>query len=260
MPIRNVKGLVALVTGAASGLGRGTVERLAKQGMKVVVADLPSSKGAEVASHLGADNAIFTPVNVTSEEDVRKALEETKKAFGKLDVVVNCAGVAIAAKVYNFNKRRCHDLADFNRILSVNAGGTFNVIRLACELFAENKLDDQKQRGVVINTASIAAFDGQMGQAAYGASKGAIVSMTLPLARDLAADGVRVVTIAPGLFQTPLLAMLPDKVRLFMQSTVPNPSRFGDPDEYAAMVQHIIENPYLNGEVIRLDGALRMQP
>jgi len=248
------------VTGAASGLGRGTAERLVKQGAKVVVADLPTSKGAEFATHLGAGNAIFTPLNVTSEEDVMKAMEETKKAFGKLDVVVNCAGVAIAAKVYNYNKRRMHDLADFNRILSVNVGGTFNVIRHACHLFGDNQLDDQKQRGVIINTASIAAFDGQMGQAAYAASKGGIVSMTLPLARDLAADGVRVVTIAPGLFQTPLLAMLPDKVRIFMQATVPNPSRFGDPDEYAALVQHIIENPYMNGEVIRLDGALRMAP
>ncbi|XP_078041192.1 hydroxysteroid 17-beta dehydrogenase 10 [Augochlora pura] len=254
-----LKGMVALVTGGASGLGLGTVQRFVKEGAKVVIADLPTSKGKDITNELGSSTA-FAPMDVRSEEDVLKALELTKNKFEKLDVLVNAAGVACAFKVYNFNKSRPHSFEDFERIISVNTIGTFNVIRLAVALMHENKADADGQRGVVINTASVAAYDGQIGQAAYSASKGGIVSMTLPLARDLALVGIRVNTIAPGLMDTPLLQALPNKVRAFLKETVPFPKRLGKPDEYAQLVQHIVENPLLNGEVIRLDGALRMQP
>ena len=221
---------------------------------------------------------------VTAEEDVAKAIALVKDKFGKLDVAVNCAGIGVAFKTYNFNKKTAHSLDDFARVLKVskraateafncgptliiisqniqvNTVGTFNVIRLTAGLIGENGPDTNGQRGVIINTASIAAYDGQMGQAAYAASKGAIVGMTLPIARDFASQGIRVMTIAPGLFETPLLLALPEKVRKFLAQTVPFPSRLGLPDEYAQLVQSIVENPMLNGEVIRIDGALRMQP
>ncbi|XP_043286766.1 3-hydroxyacyl-CoA dehydrogenase type-2 [Venturia canescens] len=255
-----LKGIVTLVTGGASGLGRGTVERFVKHGAKVVIADLPTSQGNSIANELGEANAIFAPVDVTSESDVTAALEMVKNKFGKLDVVVNAAGVAVAFKTYNFNKKRAHSLEDFARVLTVNTVGTFNVIRLSVGLIGENEPNVDGQRGVVINTASVAAYDGQIGQAAYSASKGAIVGMTLPLARDLSTHGIRVVTIAPGLFDTPLLGSLPPKVRSFLCKSVPFPQRLGSPDEYAQLVQSIVENPLLNGETIRLDGALRMQP
>ncbi|XP_076649196.1 hydroxysteroid 17-beta dehydrogenase 10 [Halictus rubicundus] len=254
-----LKGLVALVTGGASGLGLGTTQRFIREGAKVVIADLPTSKGNDVASKLGS-SAVFAPMDVTSEKDVTEALELTKKQFQKLDVVVNAAGIACAFKVYNFNKNRPHSLEDFEKVVTVNTIGTFNVIRLAVELMHENTPNGDGQRGVVINTASVAAFDGQIGQAAYSASKGGVVGMTLPLARDLAKVGIRVVTIAPGLMDTPMLQALPEKVRAFLSETVPFPTRLGTPDEYAMLAQQIIENPLLNGEVIRLDGALRMQP
>lgn len=254
-----LKGMVALVTGGASGLGLGTVQRFVKEGAKVVIADLPTSKGNDIAKELGS-STVFAPMDVTSEKDVTQALELTKKKFEKLDVLVNAAGIAIAFKVYNFNKNRAHTLEDFQQVVTVNTIGTFNVTRLAVGLMYENQPNVDGQRGVVINTASVAAYDGQMGQAAYSASKGAIVAMTLPLARDLAKAGIRVTTIAPGLMDTPLLQALPDKVRAFLQETIPFPQRLGKPDEYAQLVQHIVENPLLNGEVIRLDGALRMQP
>ncbi|XP_076286982.1 hydroxysteroid 17-beta dehydrogenase 10 [Lasioglossum baleicum] len=254
-----LKGLVALVTGGASGLGLGTAQRFVREGAKVVIADLPTSNGTEVASKLG-NSAVFAPVDVTSEKDVTEALQLTKKQFQKLDVLVNAAGIARAFKVYNFNKHRPHSLEDFERVIAVNTVGTFNVIRLAVELMNENTPNVDGQRGVVVNTASVAAFDGQMGQAAYSASKGGVVSMTLPLARDLAKVGIRVCTVAPGLMDTPMLQALPDKVRAFLSETIPFPTRLGTPDEYAMLVQQIVENPLLNGEVIRLDGALRMQP
>jgi len=193
-------------------------------------------------------------------EDVAAALEETKGKFGRLDAVVNCAGIGVAFKVYNFNKDRAHTQEDFVKVQLVNTCGTFNVIRQAVGLIGKNEPDSDNQRGVVINTASVAAFDGQMGQAAYSASKGAIVGMTLPLARDLASQGIRVNCIAPGLFDTPLLQSLPEKVRAFLAKTVPNPSRLGNPDEYAQLVESIVLNRMLNGETIRLDGAIRMQP
>lgn len=255
-----LKGLVGIVTGGASGLGRATVERFVREGAKVTLIDLPTSKGADVASALGIENCLFVPADITKESDIITALNNTKDKFGKLDMTVNCAGIGVAFKVYNFNKNRAHALDDFIRVQMVNTVGTFNVIRLAVGLMGSNEPDADGQRGVVINTASVAAFEGQIGQAAYSASKGAIVGMTLPLARDLATQGIRVVTIAPGLFDTPLLASLPQKVREYLAKTVPNPSRLGYPDEYAQLAVHVVNNKMLNGETIRLDGALRMQP
>ncbi|CAL1689029.1 unnamed protein product [Lasius platythorax] len=254
-----LKGTVALVTGGASGLGRGTVERFIRQGAKAVIADLPVSKGKTLAEELGENNAVFAPVDVTSESDIQAALDLTKQKFGKLDVLVNAAGIAIAFKTYNSNKKLPHKLEDFSKIIQVNTIGTFNAIRLSVGLMIENTPNQDGQRGVIVNTASVAAFDGQIGQAAYSASKAAVVGMTLPIARDLSKDGIRVVTIAPGLFDTPLLMALPEKVRVFLAKSVPFPQRLGSPDEYASLVQQIVENPLLNGETIRLDGALRMQ-
>lgn len=199
-------------------------------------------------------------LKVTSEQDVTAALELAKNNFNKLDVLVNAAGVAVAFKTFNFNRDLPHDLGDFQNVINVNTVGTFNVIRLSVRLMYENTPNEDGQRGVIINTASVAAYEGQMGQAAYSASKGGVVGMTLPIARDLAKAGIRVCTIAPGLFNTPMLQALPEKVRAYLAKTVPFPQRLGNPDEYAKLVQQIIENPLLNGETIRLDGALRMQP
>ncbi|XP_043504213.1 3-hydroxyacyl-CoA dehydrogenase type-2-like [Polistes fuscatus] len=252
-----LKNTVALITGGASGLGRGTALRFVKEGAKVVIADLPASKGQELASQLN-NQAIFVPTDVSSEEDVLNALKATKTNFGKLTAVVNAAGIGYAHKTYDFNKNQPHQLDEFTKVIKVNAMGTFNVIRLAVGLIGENTPNEDGARGVIINTASVAAYDGQMGQAAYSASKAAIVGMTLPIARDLSRHGIRVVTIAPGLFDTPLFATLPDKVRNSLCKMIPFPQRLGKPDEYAQLAQHIIENPLLNGETIRLDGAIRM--
>lgn len=248
---------MALVTGGASGLGRATVERFAKAGSKVILGDLETSQGGDIAQELG-DNVIFVPVDVTSEKDVTQALDTAKEKFGRLSVAVNCAGIAVAYKTFNFNKHLAHRLEDFQRTINVNTVGTFNVIRLSAGLIGQNEPDGGGQRGVIINTASIAAFEGQMGQAAYSASKAAIVGMTLPIARDLASHGIRVVTISPGLFDTPLLQGLPEDIKMFLAKTVPFPKRLGDPEEFAQFVESIVDNPILNGEVIRLDGALRM--
>ncbi|XP_074644151.1 3-hydroxyacyl-CoA dehydrogenase type-2-like [Tubulanus polymorphus] len=258
--ITKLQGLVGLVTGGGSGLGRASAERLAREGCKVVVCDLPASKGNEVAKSIGDDKCIFVPTDVTNTEQVLAALSSAKEQFGRLDIAVNCAGIGIAHRTYNFNKETPHSLDDFMKVLTVNTVGTFNVIRLAAGLMGKNEPNVDGQRGVIVNTASVAAYDGQIGQVAYSASKGAIVGMTLPIARDFAKQGIRVCTIAPGLFDTPLLAGLPEKVRNFLSSTIPFPSRLGLPDEYGHLVQMIVENPLLNGEVIRLDGALRMQP
>ncbi|XP_014612786.1 PREDICTED: 3-hydroxyacyl-CoA dehydrogenase type-2-like [Polistes canadensis] len=252
-----LKNTVALITGGASGLGRGTVLRFVKEGAKVVIADLPASKGQELSDQL-EKQAIFVPTDVTSEEDVSNAVGAAKSNFGKLTAVVNAAGIAVAYKTYNFNKNQPHHYEDFQKVIKVNTFGTFNVIRLAVGLIGENTPNEDGARGVIINTASVAAYDGQIGQAAYSASKAAIVGMTLPIARDLSKHGIRVVTIAPGLFDTPLLSSLPDKVRNVLCKMIPFPQRLGKPDEYAQLAQHIIENPLLNGETIRLDGALRM--
>ncbi|XP_053947624.1 3-hydroxyacyl-CoA dehydrogenase type-2 [Anastrepha obliqua] len=254
-----IKNAVSLVTGGASGLGRAAVERFARQGARVVLADLSSSKGSEVAREIG-DNVIFVPVDVTSEKDVQEAVQTAKEKFGRLDLAVNCAGTAVAVKTYNFNKDVAHRLDDFTRVLTVNTIGTFNVIRLAAGVMGINEPNKDGQRGVIVNTASVAAYDGQIGQAAYAASKAAVVGMTLPIARDLSTQGIRVCTIAPGLFNTPMLMSLPEKVRTFLAKSIPFPQRLGEPSEYAHLVQAIYENPLLNGETIRLDGALRMQP
>ncbi|XP_069785351.1 LOW QUALITY PROTEIN: 3-hydroxyacyl-CoA dehydrogenase type-2 [Narcine bancroftii] len=257
--VRSVKGLVALVTGGASGLGRATVERLVGQGASAVIVDLPTSSGAKVAESMG-ERCAFAPADVTSESDIKSAVALAREKFGRLDINVNCAGIAVAFKTYNFKKEVAHSLEDFHRVISVNVAGTFNVLRLAAGEMGRNDPDEDGHRGVIVNTASVAAYDGQVGQAAYAASKGGIVAMTLPIARDLAPQGIRVVTIAPGLFSTPLLGTLPEKVRAFLSRQVPFPSRLGHPEEYAHLVQAIVENPMLNGEVIRLDGAIRMQP
>jgi len=257
--IRSVNGVVTMVTGGASGLGKATVERLHSQGAKVVLMDTPKSAGAEVAKTLG-EGAIFTPADVTNDEQVKAAMDATKEKFGRLDTLINCAGIAYAFKIYSTGKREMGDMEKIKHTLSINVIGTLNVSRHAVHLMVDNEPDDAKQRGLIVNTASVAAYDGQVGQVAYSASKGAIVGMNLPMARDLADTGIRVMTIAPGLFDTPLLSKLPNKVRQFLMNLVPNPSRLGDPEEYAALCQHIMENRYLNGEVIRLDGGLRMPP
>ncbi|XP_053623611.1 3-hydroxyacyl-CoA dehydrogenase type-2 [Plodia interpunctella] len=253
------KGLVGLVTGGSSGLGRATAEQLVKQGGRVVICDLPSSNGQETAKQLG-QNATFVSVDVTSEQDIKNALQTTRDKFGRLDVAVNCAGVATASRTYNFKKDQPFDLKEFQRTIEVNLVGTFNVIRLAAGFIGKNAPDADGQRGVIINTASVAAFDGQIGQAAYSASKAGVVGMTLPVARDLAKQGIRVVTIAPGLFRTPMMASLPEPAIKQLEASVPFPSRLGHPHEFALLVQSVIQNPMLNGETIRLDGSLRMQP
>lgn len=254
----NFQRVVALVTGSASGLGRATAERFAREGARVVLCDLPSSQGADVAAAIG-ENALFVPCDVTSEADVNTALDAAQARFGAaVNVAVNCAGIAIGARTVS--KKGPHDLASFEKVLRVNVLGTFNVIRLCAARMTQQEPDEGGERGVVINTASVAAYDGQIGQVAYSASKGAIVAMTLPIARDLAGNGIRVMTIAPGLFKTPMMAGLPEQVQNELAASVPFPSRLGDPDEYAQLAQHIVTNRMLNGEVIRLDGALRMPP
>ncbi|KJH49887.1 oxidoreductase, short chain dehydrogenase/reductase family protein [Dictyocaulus viviparus] len=257
--LRSTQRLVAVVTGGASGLGRGTVETLVKSGANVAILDLPTSKGADVANELG-DNVLFTATDVSVDTEVKTAFDKVKERFGCCHAVVNCAGIAMAFKLYSVNKKMMADPEKIRRTIDVNVIGTFNVIRHGVALMGENMKDSAGQRGVVISTASVAAFDGQSGQSAYSASKGAIVGMTLPLARDFADDGIRFMAIAPGIFDTPLLSSLPEKVRTFLSQLVPNPSRMGNPEEFGALVQHIIQNRYLNGEVIRLDGALRMPP
>jgi NAD(P)-dependent dehydrogenase (short-subunit alcohol dehydrogenase family) len=250
-----IAGAVALVSGGASGLGLATVRRLHAAGASVVVLDLPSSQGKSVVEELG-DRVAFSPGDVTSETDVLAALEAAAR-LGALRVAVSCAGISIAAKTTGRDSP--FPLDSFSRVVQVNLVGTFNVIRLAATRMSHaDEVDGE--RGVIVNTASIAAFDGQVGQAAYSASKGGIAALTLPVARDLAGLRIRVVTIAPGLFRTPLLASLPDEAIASLEAQVPHPARLGDPAEYAALVAHVIENPMLNGETIRLDGAIRMGP
>lgn len=258
MPITNVKGLVGFVTGGASGLGKATVLRLLQQGVRGIVAVDRQDFGDDLKS---SDNLLaLARLDVTSEDDIGNAMRQCEDKFGRLDFAVNCAGVGVAFKTYNFNKSVMHTLDSFKTVLEVNTVGTFNVIRHAAGLIGKNDVanDVNGIRGCIINTASIAAYDGQSGQAAYSASKGAIVAMTLPIARDLANQKIRVMTIAPGLFSTPLLMSLPTKVQDYLALLAPCPNRLGDPDEYAHLVQSIIENPMFNGEVIRLDGGLRM--
>ncbi len=254
MELRTV---TAVVTGGASGLGRATVERIVKAGGRAAVLDLPASKGADLATALGG-NAIFTPADVTSGDQMAAALAEARQRFGGFNVLVNCAGIGTAAKTVS--KGNPAKLEDFTRVISVNLIGHFNAIRLAAAIMAQNVPGPDGERGVIVNTASVAAWDGQIGQAAYSASKGGIVGMTLPIARDLSELGIRVCTIAPGIFDTPLLGTLPEPVRQSLAKQVPFPQRLGRPEEYAALACHIIENGMLNGETIRLDGAIRMGP
>jgi NAD(P)-dependent dehydrogenase (short-subunit alcohol dehydrogenase family) len=246
----------AVVTGGASGLGRATAARLAAAGGRIAILDRPASAGAEVAKSLA--NAVFTPADVTSADEVTRALDTARERLGGINVLVNCAGIGTAMKT--LGKAGPAKLEEFTRVISVNLIGTFNCIRLAAAHMAQNTPNADGERGVVINTASVAAYDGQIGQAAYSASKGGIVGMTLPVARDLAELGIRVMTIAPGIFETPLLGTLPEAVRASLAKQVPFPSRLGQPDEYAALACHIVTNAMLNGETIRLDGAIRMAP
>src|SRR5215510_9201625 len=245
MELRTVK---AVVTGGASGLGRATAERLIAAGAAVALLDRPASAGADAAKAMG-QRATFAPADVTSADEVSAALQTASERLGGINVLVNCAGIGPAMKT--FGKAGPAKLEEFTRVIQVNLIGTFNCIRLAAALMAKNAPGAEGERGVVINTASVAAFDGQIGQAAYSASKGGIVGMTLPVARDLAELGI---------FDTPLLATLPDPVRASLGKQVPFPSRLGRPPEFAALALHIIENSMLNGETIRLDGAIRMQP
>jgi len=247
---------VFVVTGGASGLGEATVRMLVGEGARVVIADVNESAGAKLQSELGA-NARFMRVDVTDESSVRRGLE-TAAELGTLRGVVNAAGIVLAEKVLGRNGP--HALDAFSRIIQVNLAGTFNVIRLASAMMSTGEPTASGERGVIINTASVSAFDGQIGQAAYSASKGGIVAMTLPIARELARYGIRVMTIAPGIFDTPLMASLPQAARDSLALQVPFPSRLGKPSEYAALVKHILGNEMLNGEVIRLDGAIRMAP
>lgn len=248
-------GASALVTGGASGLGLATAQRLAAGGAAVTIVDLPSSPGAEVAEQLGGT---FAAADVTDPDQVAAAVEAASAA-GPLRVVVNCAGIAPPAKVLDRDGNPA-SLADFERIIRINLVGTFNVIAQASAAIAKTEPTDGGDRGVIVNTASVAAFDGQIGQPAYSASKGGVHAMTLPIARELARYGIRVVTIAPGIMQTPMLAGLPQAAQDSLGEQVPYPARLGRPDEYADLVAHIVANGYLNGETIRLDGAIRMAP
>ena len=252
-----IAGKSALVVGGASGLGAATARRLHEGGASVVVADLNADKGEALAAELG-ERARFVEANVTDAEQVQAAVNAASAAEGGLRVSVCCAGIGWAQRTVS--KQGPHDLEIFSNVVQVNLIGTFNALRLAAAAMADNEPDDEGERGVCVNTASIAAFDGQIGQVAYSASKGGIVGLTLPAARDLAGRGVRVVTIAPGLFDTPLLAALPQEQREALGAGIPFPSRLGRPEEYARLVAEIVGNPMLNGETIRLDGALRMPP
>ena len=249
-----IEGARAFVAGGASGLGAATARRLRAEGAEVTIADLNAEKGEALASEIGA---AFVACDVTDEGQVEAAIAQAK-GEGDLRISVTCAGVGWAQKVAG--KRGPHDLMPFETVVRINLIGTFNVLRYAATAMLANEPDDGGECGVCINTASIAAYDGQIGQIAYAASKGGVVGLTLPAARDLASARIRVVTIAPGLFDTPLLAALPQEAREALGASVPHPARLGHVDEYAALAAHVVENPMLNGEVIRLDGALRMPP
>jgi NAD(P)-dependent dehydrogenase (short-subunit alcohol dehydrogenase family) len=251
----NIKDCKALVTGGASGLGEACIRNLVKGGAKAVILDLDEARGAKLASELG-NSVIFVKTDVTSEESVQSAIQQAINAFGGINVVINCAGIGDPGKM--LSKKGPMPLATFNRMVQINLVGTFNVARLAVAQMVNNKPNEDGEKGVVINTASVAAFDGQIGQPAYAASKAGVVGMTLPMARECAEYGIRVMTIAPGLFNTPMLDILPEAARDALGKMVPFPPRLGKPDEYAGLAMHIIENPMLNGEVIRLDGAIRM--
>lgn len=250
-----IKDKVFLVTGAGSGLGAATATALAEAGAKVVLVDLNCQAGEQLAAQLGA-NTCFVETDVASEASASNAINTALAQFGALHGLVNCAGVAPAEKV--LGKEGPHRLESFAKVININLVGTFNMIRLAAEAMMKHESDAGGERGVIVNTASVAAYEGQLGQAAYAASKGGIVALTLPVARELARSGIRCVTIAPGIMETPMLLGMPPEVQDSLNKMVPFPTRMGKPAEYAALVRHIAENAYLNGEVIRLDGAIRM--
>jgi len=252
MQIRNS---IFLITGGASGLGAATAQMAAANGAKVMIADLQAEAGEKLAKEIGGK---YCKCDVTSEADGKAAVEATIKAFGGIQVLVNCAGIGVAERTVG--KEAPHDLARFTKVISINLIGTFNMIRLAADAMCKAGPNAAGERGVIINTASVAAYDGQIGQAAYSASKGGVVGMTLPIARDLSRNGIRVVTIAPGLFLTPMLLGLPKEAQESLGKQVPFPSRLGKPEEYGQLAKAIVENEMLNGETIRLDGAIRMAP
>jgi NAD(P)-dependent dehydrogenase (short-subunit alcohol dehydrogenase family) len=250
----DIQGKVFIVTGGASGLGEGTARMLAREGGKVVIADLQADKGEAIAKELGG---AFVKCDVSSEEDGKAAVAKAV-SMGKLMGLVNCAGIAPAAKTVG--KDGAHTLSLYTKVITVNLIGSFNMIRLAAEAMCKNEPEPTGERGVMISTASVAAYDGQIGQAAYAASKGGVVGMTLPIARDLARNGIRNMTIAPGIFGTPMLFSMPQEVQDALAASVPFPSRLGTPEDYAKLVHQIVTNEMLNGEVIRLDGAIRLAP
>ena len=253
-----IQGKVCVVTGGASGLGAATAQHLVAQGAKVILVDMNQELGQKLQQQLG-ENAEFVAVDVTDENQVQQLFNHIEQKYGQLNGLVNCAGIAPSAKV--LGRDGLHDLAMFQKVLNINVTGSFNMIRFAAQLMSKYDLAaDEEERGVIVNTASVAAFDGQIGQSAYSASKGAIVGMTLPLARELAREAIRVMTIAPGIMETPMLKALPQQVQDALGQMVPFPPRLAKPEEFAQLVGHIFENGYLNGEVIRLDGAIRMQP
>lgn len=252
----HIQDKVFLITGGGSGLGAATAKALVEAGARVLLADVNAEAGAARVAELGEGRARFVRTDVTSEADGRAAVEAALESFGALHGLANCAGVAPAEKVLGRNGP--HGLDSFARAININLVGSFNMLRLAAEAMARNEPDAGGERGVIVNTASVAAFDGQIGQAAYAASKAGVVGMTLPIARELARHGIRVMTIAPGIFETPMMAGMPQEVRDALGASVPFPPRLGRPDEFAALVRHIVENSMLNGEVIRLDGAIRM--
>ncbi|ENV70108.1 MULTISPECIES: 3-hydroxyacyl-CoA dehydrogenase [Acinetobacter] len=253
-----IQGKVCVVTGGASGLGAATAQHLVAQGAKVILVDMNQELGQQLQQQLG-ENADFVAVDVTDENQVQQLFNHIEQKYGQLNGLVNCAGIAPSAKV--LGRDGLHDLAMFQKVLNINVTGSFNMIRFAAQLMAKYDLAaDEEERGVIVNTASVAAFDGQIGQSAYSASKGAIVGMTLPLARELAREAIRVMTIAPGIMETPMLKAFPQHVQDALGQMVPFPPRLAKPEEFAQLVGHIFENGYLNGEVIRLDGAIRMQP
>lgn len=250
-----IEGKTALVAGGASGLGAATVRALSQAGANVLICDVNQDAGRALADELGGGTH-FAEVDVTREEAVEDAIRSAATRFGGLGIAVNCAGILIGQKIVG--KKGPHDLAQFARVIEVNLVGTFNLLRLSAASMQGNEPNEHGERGVIVNTASIAAFEGQIGQSAYAASKAGIVGLTLPAARELGRDGIRVCSIAPGVFDTPMLGGLPSELRDALGAQVPFPSRLGRPEEFAAMVKQIVENPMLNGETIRLDGALRM--
>lgn len=246
---------VAVITGGASGLGEATVRNFVEGGARVAIFDMNEERGESVAKELG-EAVIFHKVDVTSEDDVKAGIEAAMKAFGKITANVNCAGIGVASKT--LGKEGPHDLGLFKKTIDINLTGTFNTFRLAAEQMAKNEPNEDGERGVIVNTASVAAYDGQKGQVAYSATKGAIVGMTLPVSRDLAYYGIRIMSIAPGLFLTPLFEGLGQEVVDSLSAQVTFPKRLGHPAEYGSLARTIVESPYMNGETIRLDGAIRL--